>query len=108
MAFQVFKFYFNLKKILNTCLKTAYGKQLVSSFREEGMKKFGLEHYKKFNGAPIDVLEDLVLSQHSGNLCRELLERVGHKIIFISLQAVHAVHLFKLKHWPDIFGLWLH
>ena len=55
MAFQVFKFYFNLKKILNTCLKTAYGKQLVSSFREEGMKKFGLEHYKKFNGAPIDV-----------------------------------------------------
>ena len=27
----------------------------MSSFREEGIKKFGLEHYKKFNGAPIDV-----------------------------------------------------
>ena len=37
-------------------LKAAYGEQLVSSFREEGMKKFGLEHYRKFNGAPLEVL----------------------------------------------------
>ena len=38
------------------CLKAAYGKQLVSSFRDEGMKKFGFEHYQKFNGAPLEVL----------------------------------------------------
>ena len=37
-------------------LKSAYGEQLVSSFREEGMKKFGFSHYRKFNGAPLEVL----------------------------------------------------
>ena len=29
---------------------------MVSSFREEGMKKFGFEHYRNFNGAPLEVL----------------------------------------------------
>ena len=28
----------------------------MSSFREEGMKKFGFSHYRKFNGAPLEVL----------------------------------------------------
>ena len=72
-------------------------------FVKRGWKSLVLSIIRSLMEHQLMSLEGLVLSQHSGNLCKELLERVGHKIIFMSLQAVHGVHLFKLKHWPDIW-----
>ena len=97
MAFQVlFKVYFDLKKILNTCLKTAYGKQLVSSFREEGVKNFGLEHYKKFNGAPIDVYGRSGSEPTFWEFVQGIVREGRSQNHFHILASCSCVHLFKL------------
>ena len=78
-------------------------------FVKKGWKSLDLSIIRSLMEHQLMFMEDLGLSQHSGNLCRELLERVGHKIIFIFLQAVHVFicsNYFKAKTlaWYLVYG----
>ena len=81
----------------------------MSSFREEGVKKFGLEHYKKFNGAPIDVFgrsgsEPTFWEFVQGIVKEGRSQNHFHVLASASCSWYSSVQtILKLKHWLDIW-----